>query len=108
MINFADKEVGEERASPNVGGEQAYQLLIVEASGHELLPGDLAVAVHVHPLEDGGGPDLGGLVGLSPSALGSGHPVDRSDNLRHLRKVDPPIAVHIIHAEITRIILISW
>ena len=63
-------------ASPNVGGEQPYQLLIVEASGDELLPGDLAVAVHVHPLEDGGGPHLGGLVRLSPATLGSSHTVD--------------------------------
>ena len=85
-------------ASPNVGGEQPYQLLIVEASGDKLLPGDLAVAVHVHPLEDGGGPHLGGLVRLSPAALGSSHPVDGSDNLGHLGKVDPSIAVHIIHA----------
>ena len=85
-------------ASPNVGGEQPYQLLIVEASGDELLPGDLAVAVHVHPLEDGGGPHLRRLVGFSPAALGSSHPVDGSDNLGHLRKVDPSIAVHIIHA----------
>ena len=64
------------RGSPDVGGEQPYQLLVVEAGGDKLLPGHLAVAVHVHPLEDGGGPHLGGLVRLSPATLGSSHTVD--------------------------------
>ena len=56
----------------------------------------LAIAVHVHPLEDGGSAHLRGLVGLA--ALGPGHPVDGAHDLRHLRQVDPPVAVHVVHA----------
>ena len=90
--------------------QQLEQLLVIEAGPDELTPGHPPVIVDIHPLEDPRRPllyllivtkshklDLPDLGSPGPRAVPH-HLVDADHDAGHLLQVNPPVAVHVIHA----------
>merc|ERR1719309_341364 len=92
---FVDKGLFELR------GEKVHHFLVLDTRLDKFFPGHLSVRVDVHLVENPLSAVLCTLLVANNSCclLWPHHRVDGLDNPGHLRKIDPPVAVGIIHAE---------